>query len=376
MKRLFQIVLLLAVIFTGLSPVFANDNMLLNSWNYYKKTFINSDGRVVDNQKGGITTSEAQSYALLRAIMVNDKSTFNKVYKWTKGNLYNQEYGLFSWLWGKNDNNWQILEKNTASDADIDIALSLILASKKWHNKQYLTDAKFMLNNIWERETVKISNMRVLAPGIEQAQAANIPINPSYFAPYAFKVFAKVDKSHNWNELVDSSYALTNQVNSKTKSGLPPDWFYIDSTNGEITLSDEQAKSDFSYDAVRTFLRFYVDYTLTKDQRALNLLSKVDIFVNSWEKEKKVYTNYKNTGELKDNNEIIGSIAAILPAIKLKDKNISDDIYQKKIKSHYKKAGYWNDPQDYYAQNLAWFGVWIYLNDTDTFKITKQILNK
>lgn len=356
-------------------PVRAED-MLNSSWQYYKKTFISKEGRVIDYQKTGITTSEGQSYALLRSLMADDKSTFLKVYKWTKNYLYNQQYGLFSWLWANNNGNWQVQESNTASDADVDIAFALILASQKWNDKAYLSDAKSILNNIWQRETFQINGMRVLVAGSEQAQERNVSVNLSYFAPYAFKVFAKIDKEHNWNELVDSSYNLTGQIIDKTKSGLPPDWFFLNKNTGEIILDQNSSKSDFSYDAVRTFLRFYVDYSVTNDIRAEKLLSRVEVFLDNWKKDRKFYTNYKSTGELKDTDEVIGSVASILPAIKIKNKELAEEIYQNKIASQYKTAGYWNDPLDYYAQNLVWFGVWIYLNDTDSFKLVDKILKE
>jgi len=170
-----------------------------------------------------------------------------------------------------------------------------------------------------------------------------------------------VDKKHDWLRVVDSSYRLTNWCVDHIPSGLPPDHFYINRNTGVITFDEE--RSDFSYDAIRVFYRSYTDYALTKDPRAKKLLLRSKFFITRWKREGKFYTNYKQNGELKDDNEAIGSIALLLPIIKMYDKNIAEDIYKKKILAQYHLKGYWGDALNYYAQNLVWFGVWLYINE-------------
>lgn len=45
------------------------------------------------------------------------------------------------------------------------------------------------------------------------------------------------------------------------------------------------------------------------------------------------------------------------------DKNVAEEIYKDRIKAKYHKEGYWGNPKDYYAQNLVWFGNWLYQNE-------------
>lgn len=353
------------------SPI--KNPILVNSWKYYKKTFISDDGRVIDHQRDSITTSEGQAYAMFRALLMRDRETFDKVYNWTKYNLKRKNDNLFAWLWGQEKFTGQqgeikygILDQNGATDAGAEIAASLILASKVWNQDSYMEDAKKILNDIWDKETVTIKGERILTAGINQNKAKNVEVNPSYFMIYSFKIFAKVDKSHNWKSIVNSSYRLTNWCINHIQSGLPPDTFYINRETGEITF--EKDKSDFSYDAVRTFYRFYVDYKLTGDRRATLLLSKSKLFINRWKQEGKFYTDYQQNGDLKDYNEPIGSIALLLPVIKMYDKKTAEKMYIQRIKEHYNHGGYWNNPMDYYAQNLVWFGTWLYLNEKNVQK--------
>lgn len=340
---------------------------LINSWNYYKKKFISSDGRVIDYQRSSVSTSEGQAYAMLRSLLMRDKTTFDKTYDWARYNLQHKTDRLFAWLWGQKQQGQQreieygILDANGASDAGVEIAASLILASKVWGQTSYMEDAQKILNDIWDKETVTIKGERILSAGTNQNKSMDVEVNPSYFMPYYFRIFAKVDKEHDWQKLVDSSYRLTNWCIGNIKSGLPPDVFYINRNTGIITFDKD--KSDFSYDAVRIFYRFYIDYAITRDPRTRKLLQRSEIFINRWVKEGKFYTNYKQNGQLKNYDEAIGSIALLLPAIGIYDRKIANEIYRNRIKEKYSNEGFCGDPMDYYAQNLVWFGNWLYLDE-------------
>src|ERR1700674_5745842 len=50
-------------------------SLLAAAWSGYKDCFIQPDGRVIDFQRDQVTTSEGQSYAMLRAVWMNDRTT-------------------------------------------------------------------------------------------------------------------------------------------------------------------------------------------------------------------------------------------------------------------------------------------------------------
>lgn len=343
--------------------------MLYNSWEYYKKLFISEDGRVIDHQRGGITTSESQAYAMRRALIMDDRKTFDKVYNWTKWNMKRPNDNLFAWLWGQKSRKhstpvqYGIIDYNGATDAGIEIAACLIYASKFWNETMYREEAQKILNDIWDKETLVVNGERIVIAGINQKYHENVEINPSYFLVYSFRTFHEVDKTHDWLKLTDSSYNLLGYCVDTIPSGLPPDVFYINKNTGKIIFDKD--KSDFSYDAIRVFYRVYMDYVLTREPRAKKILSKSKIFINEWEKEHRFYTCYKQDGELKNYDEAICSIAILLPVIKLYDKRVATQIYKQRIASTYHDIGYWNDPFDYYAQNLVWYGNWMYQSENN-----------
>lgn len=363
-------IIIIAVLFSGvvLASCLKNQNTAMpdlnKAWNYYKANFISDDGRVVEAEKNSRTVSEGQSYALLRSVMINDKETFDRVYNWTTNNLKRKNDNLYAWLWGqRKDGSWGVIDANSATDADIDTAFSLICASYLWNDDKYLEDAKKIISDIWNLETKEIKGQRILSSGVCQTQNKILKINPSYFAPYAFRFFAQYDKEHNWQELVDSSYNILEKTESLAASGLPPNWVYMDSVTGKLYIDKNSVESDFSYDAIRTFIRVYIDSIVFKDDRANKFVKKIKFFVKTWQENKEFLVNYKYNGELRDRDKFIGGIAVLLPVIESIDKETASEIYNKEINSKYNNEGFWQDNKNYYAQNLVWMGIWFYFNE-------------
>lgn len=338
---------------------------LKKSYDFYKNDFMTKDGRIMDPEKNNITTSESQSYIMLRSLAMGDKKTFDLTYKWSKDNLQRKDK-LFSWLWGENPKGeYKILDENSASDADIDIAFALLLAYETWDENHYLQEAVPIIKSIWNNETKQIGSYIVLMPGVKQTQSEKIEINPSYFAPYAFRFFQKYDDANDWNCLIDSSYYYLNQVISKTQTRLPPNWFLIeDAQNGGQIVLEDSPRSDFSYDAIRVFIRVYLDYLKSGEKRALPILETSKFFINEWQNSNKYYVNYKANGQLRDKDEFIGSIAVLLPIISLYDRDFATKVYEIKVRP-YQNEQYWRAKKDYYAKNLLWFGCYLYSNSSN-----------
>jgi cellulose synthase (UDP-forming) len=67
-------------------------------WSFYKFHYVDG-GRVVSLDEDGITTSEGQGYAMLRAVWSDDSATFDSTWEWTKQHLQVREDRLFAWKW-------------------------------------------------------------------------------------------------------------------------------------------------------------------------------------------------------------------------------------------------------------------------------------
>ncbi|MCK5123186.1 MAG: glycosyltransferase family 39 protein [Candidatus Pacebacteria bacterium] len=344
--------------------------ILQESWQNYKTHFIISEGKVVDSHSNNSTTSEGQSYALLRAVWMDDKETFDEVLDWTNENLKLKNSNLFAWSWIQDNNgNWRTRDKGAATDADQDIALALLFASKKWDNPMYLEQAKKIINDIWNYEVVEVKGKHYLTAGNWTSSKEDIVINPSYLAPYAYRIFAEVDPSHNWIELVDTSYdILYNSSESalgySRSVGLPPNWCAIN-PDGKIISAKHLGdfSQDYSYDAIRTPWRIALDYQWNKEPRAKKYLESLKFLNKEWIEKKRISASYSHDGKHWENYESTASYGANLGYFIVVHPETSKEIYEEKVLGKYfedEEKSYWNDPENYYEQNWGWFGTALY----------------
>lgn len=360
-------------------PLVFSPRVMLNSvWEQYKKEYLEQDTyRTLDKQRENITTSEGQSYTMLRAVWLDDKETFDKSWQWTKNNLQRDEDHLFSWLFGKRPgpgNQYGVLTDqggyNTASDADTDIALALLFAYARWNDEKYLRDAQPIINDIWEKEVVVIKGKPYLAANnIEKTSDKNeVIVNPSYLAPYAYRVFAKVDKKHAWNDLVTTSYEVIEKSMDATldKSGtvrLPPNWISIDRKTAEIKpASVSNLDTNFSYDALRVPWRLSLDLLWNNEARAERVLTKLSFLSEEWQKERKLYL-YTHDGVVLSREESPALYGGSIGYFLLHKPSIAEEVYIEKLQILYdpdKQS--WKKPLSYYDDNWAWFGIALYNN--------------
>ena len=83
-----------------------NRELLIESWDSYRRRFIQRDGRVIDYEASDRSTSEGQAYAMLRAVLIDDSATFALTLNWGENNLQRLENGkpidnLWAWKWGR-----------------------------------------------------------------------------------------------------------------------------------------------------------------------------------------------------------------------------------------------------------------------------------
>lgn len=102
--------------------------------------------------------SEGQGYGMEIAAMNpnGDKATFDRLYRYY---LDNREMGseLMSWRQIKRDGKWHY-DNNSATDGDVFIAYSLILAARRWHDETYRHQAVKLINDIMAKEVNNETN--------------------------------------------------------------------------------------------------------------------------------------------------------------------------------------------------------------------------
>ncbi|MBE9114214.1 glycosyl hydrolase [Nodosilinea sp. LEGE 07298] len=347
------------------------NDLLIESWQAYRSRFIQDDGRVIDREDSDRTVSEGQAYAMLRAVAVNDPATFDRTYSWAKSNLARlDEEGepidlLWAWKWGQRPNNsWGTLDANFATDADIDAATALILAAQRWSCPQYLDEARALLADIWTHGTVELPDgTRQLIPGPADAfrlEPDQVILNPSYFAPASFRLFAEVDPDHNWNRLIDSGYAMLDDLSEFSATGLPPDWIAYNPTSGtyrQLPL-DYPLQSRYSFDAFRVWWRVAQDAAWFSETRAQSYLeARTPELIRRWQQNNRLPARLTLDGNAEASFEATAHYAMVYLALTQVDEPaIADEILSQKLQPVY-SDGFWDSDTAYYTQNLAWFGL-------------------
>ena len=349
---------------------------LLNAlWRSYQQQNWNTNGRTYDPQNSNVTTSEAQGYTMLRAVWSDDRTTFDQTWQWTAAHLERSDK-LFGWRYGRLPGGTDgILTseggENTASDADVDIATALLLASSQWHDQQYRTSARDVIAAIWNQEVIAAhGRLYLAADNLEkQSQLPTFVVNPSYLAPYAFRLFDRLDSSHSWSRLADDSYYFLQSVGSarlggKNSAGLPPDWVAVDRRTGVLRASPNPGQTtDFGYNAFRVLWRVGLDWQWFHPDAAQQTFKSYGILNAEWQKHHSLAAVYGHDGTPKVAYESLALYGGTLGYFDATSSDTADDIVRTKIEPLYDPTHHQlKSTLSYYDNNWVWFGLALYEN--------------
>lgn len=315
----------------------------------------------------GTVTSEAESYALLRAVWSGDRDTFEQTWAWSKAHLMNSSNGLLAWKW-----NAEILDAHSAADADTDTALALVMAGRRWANAEWQADGNRMVNAVWDNDVVHVGDAALVSAGDWAPELDTVPVNPSYFAPYAYHVFQEVDPDHEWLSLVDSGYRLLFDSSAATlggdhSAGLPPDWIGVDRSSGQLSqlAVDSDQTTVYGYDAPRTYWRVALDLNWNADGRAAAYLAQAGFLRDEVSRAGDVRAVYTHAGAVTtDDTSMVGSAGALAALLTL-DPQTANGLYAGQILGGADFANgeaYWGNPDDLYGQEWGWFATALYAN--------------
>ncbi len=343
-----------------------NEVDLEKTWNTYKQNFISADGRVTTHE-ANFALSEAQAYALLRAVWMKDKQTFDLVWQWTQSNMALLDDNLFGWKWQIDSE--LLIDEGNATDADQDIALALLLASKEWPDDQYLLESKKIIESIWENNVYVADQKSILTAGNWAESDDYITVNPSYFAPYIYRLFDSVDPDHNWLGVVDSSYELLEScsqasLGSEKAVFLPPEWCRVakDDFSVSESLSPQPQSTDYGYNAFRIPWRLYMDYHVNSEVRAKQYLERLGLTFDELSDGQIMHDSYNHDGKVLSTDYKYGSVMSI-PIYLITDKKRAQDMFNEYlVNTHHETQadGYWLDGNEYYLQNWYWFMLGLY----------------
>ncbi|EPX2741000.1 cellulose synthase complex periplasmic endoglucanase BcsZ [Klebsiella aerogenes] len=314
------------------------------AWEQFKKVYVSAEGRVIDpSDARKITTSEGQSYALFFALAANDRQGFDKLFQWTQNNLAQGDLRahLPGWLWGKkSEDEWTVLDSNSAADSDLWIAWALLEAGRLWKVDNYTEVGKALLARIADEEVADVPGLgpSVLPGKVGFADDKGWRFNPSYLPPQLATYFTRFGAP--WPKIRDSNLRLLLETAPK---GFSPDWVRYEKGSGWQLKTDKPIIG--SYDAIRVYL--WVGMLNNADKQKAPLLARfkpmaVQTIKQGLPPEKTNIASGKTTGE-----GPVGFSAAMLPFLQDDDARA---LQRQRVADHYP------DADAYYSAVLTLFG--------------------
>lgn len=273
---------------------------------YLKKNFmkpnqyyINSNIEGMLEPKNVVSISESHGHGmLLTVIMANtddssEKLYFDGLYRFYRDHSSNNNDLLMAWKQVE-DGNGNIInyesstdKPDSATDGDMDIAYSLLLAHYQWGSDgeiNYLNEAKRMIKEIMLSDVHSIDFFLKLGDWVANDNSKyGRGTRPSDFMIDHLKAFQKETGDSRWIQVINKTYIITDQIyNSNT--GLLPD--FAEKQNGKFKPVREgylEGEYDGYYftNACRTPWRLSLDYLLRGDKRALPLLNRLNRWIRT-----------------------------------------------------------------------------------------------
>ena len=209
------------------------------------------------------------------ALVANDQATFDRLWRWSVQNLAagDLENRLPAWHWGRAaDNSWGVLDANSASDADLWFAYSLLEAGRLWQRPELSADGRRLLATITRLEVVQLPGLGfMLLPGpygFVQADGS-WRLNPSYLPLPLLRRFALESPDGPWDEIAVNTVKM---IKASAPKGFVPDWVSYRAPAGrKPSFGADQVNGPIgSYDAIRVYL--WAGMTDTADALAAPLL--------------------------------------------------------------------------------------------------------
>ncbi|MCX7698544.1 MAG: glycosyl hydrolase family 8, partial [Candidatus Goldbacteria bacterium] len=172
-----------------------NASTLQSMYNTWKSRYVvtaNPGQRVISpepiNGVANRTVSEGIAYGMLLAVYFNDQTLFNNLWAFKVARSSGKTTQLMPWVI-ENDGT-TIVDPNSASDADFDIAFALLMAHYQWGS-----GGTYNYQNLAFTEIQRCRSYDINAGtySVRPGDAWNDWGYPSYYFPAFFRVFGEVE---------------------------------------------------------------------------------------------------------------------------------------------------------------------------------------
>ena len=241
-----------------------------------------------------VTVSEAHGYGMLIAALMSDydneaKDIFDGMYHYYLA--HPSSIGPHLMAWQQSDNGKALVDSNgadSATDGDLDIAYSLLLADKIWGSTgeiNYRQAAELVINDIMKYDVSHDDNILRLgdwAYDVDTDDKYYTATRASDFIMQYFPVFYEVTGDERWMQLYDNTYSIINHFVEKYQTGLLPDFIIKDSSGEWIpapaNFLENENDGVYEYNSCRVPWRISTDALVGKNADAKKYAETVNAF--------------------------------------------------------------------------------------------------
>lgn len=332
-------------------------NDTVDFYNQWKEKYLTQDSYVKDevhyyvyyseekytggNYSVPVTVSEAHGYGMLITASMaeydNDaKAYFDGMYRYFKAHPSSIGNNLMSWqqcdngtalIDGANDGSMTGGFCDSATDGDMDIAYSLLLADSIWGSDgeiDYHSEAVAVINDIMKYDVNHEYWTLTLGDWVSECSKTDNYYSAtrcSDFIVQYLPIFAEVTGDDNWIRVYDATYTIINGIVEEYKTGILPDFVIRDSSGKYIPAPADFLESEndgnYYYNSCRTPWRISMDYIINGNKDALAFANAIDNFMintskgDPWE----IMAGYTLTGTaIEDYNDLCFTAPLLISA--------------------------------------------------------------
>lgn len=248
--------------------IYSPNRLMLELWSDFKKNSLEEGtGRTIERDADGDSTARGEALTLQRAAWMDDIETFDAAWQWTKDNLQTDDYHFSNSFGELVNGNYGLKDTGTSPGADASVAYGLIMGSARWREGKYLWDARPVLKALWDDNVRTVNGKPMLV-----SATSPLVLRPADFSPHMLRTFAQVDPSHDWQAVLDNTYAALIEAQAQEPSLMLAPAYAI--AAGE-TQAELTAQSDASLSAqdLQLIYQLSLDKRWSGDARATSLLA-------------------------------------------------------------------------------------------------------
>jgi endo-1,4-beta-D-glucanase Y len=238
------------------------------------------------------TVSEAHGYGMLIAVIMDGhdpdaRAIFDGMYRYYAAHPSDVDGGLMAWAQDQACND--VMGADSATDGDLDIAYSLLLADREWGSAgaiDYHAAAVKIIGSILASD-VQPSNALLVGDWARGDTAHAGGTRPSDFMVAHFRSFAVASAEPRWNLVVDHTYNVVAylQKTYAPKTGLLPD--FATGAGGATPAPappswlESANDGNYDYNACRVPWRIATDYFMWGDTRARDAIRPIEAWLSN-----------------------------------------------------------------------------------------------